>query len=180
MEDGSDGSTALSAILSRAGRRAVGGGLPGAAAGLIQVLTLMWVRTTMNYQYRYGTTMSQALRTLYAQGGVPRFYKGVEFAIVQGPLARFGSTAANDGVNALVQALRATNHWGPGRATFAASLIVGLWRMFLMPLDTCKTVLQVDSTAGFRNLVRKVKAGKISVLYQGSMANALAAIVGHY
>ena len=33
---------------------------------------------------------------------------------------------------------------------------------------------------GFRGLMRKVKAGKISVLYQGSVANALGAIVGHY
>jgi len=49
-----------------------------------------------------------------------------------------------------------------------------------MPIDTCKTVLQVDSTAGFRSLVRKVKAGNIGVLYQGAFANYFSAIVGHY
>jgi hypothetical protein len=43
-----------------------------------------------------------------------------------------------------------------------------------------KTVLQVDSTEGFRNLMRCVKAGKISVLYQGSYANAIASVMGHY
>jgi hypothetical protein len=49
-----------------------------------------------------------------------------------------------------------------------------------MPIDTCKTVLQVDSKEGFRNLMRRVKAGKISVLYQGAIANAMSSMVGHY
>jgi uncharacterized integral membrane protein len=44
-----------------------------------------------------------------------------------------------------------------------------MWRMLLMPMDTCKTVLQVDSVTGFRNLMRKVKAGQIQVLYQGEL-----------
>ena len=41
-------------ILAKAGRRALGGGLSGAAAGIAQVLLLMWLRTAMNYQYRHG------------------------------------------------------------------------------------------------------------------------------
>jgi hypothetical protein len=32
---------------------------------LLQVLSLMWLRTTVNYQYRFGTSTSVALRTLY-------------------------------------------------------------------------------------------------------------------
>ena len=35
---------------SRCGDRALGGGLPGASAMAIQVLSLMWLRTTVNYQ----------------------------------------------------------------------------------------------------------------------------------
>jgi hypothetical protein len=52
--------------------------------------------------------------------------------------------------------------------------------MMLMPIDTAKTVLQVDSVEGFRNLVRRVKAGKITVLYEGAIASAFAAVIGHY
>ena len=53
------------------------------------------MRTTMNYQYRYGTTTRQALATLYKEGGggingVLRFYKGYLPALAQGPLSRFG------------------------------------------------------------------------------------------
>jgi hypothetical protein len=73
-----------------------------------------------------------------------------------------------------------TADWGAARGTFIASILVGVWRILLMPIDTCKTVLQVDNTAGFRSLVRKVKAGNVGVLYQGAMANYFSAIVGHY
>ena len=43
-----------------------------------------------------------------------------------------------------------------------------------------KTVLQVDSYEGFRGLMRRVRAGKINVLYAGAFANTIAAIMGHY
>lgn len=65
----------LGATLKKAAARSLGGGLPGAAAMGVQVLSLMWLRTTVNYQYRYGMTTGQALRTLYKEGGIPRFYK---------------------------------------------------------------------------------------------------------
>lgn len=48
-------------------------------------------------RYRYGTTTTQALRTLYKEGGIPRFYRGLLPALLQAPLSRFGDTAANAG-----------------------------------------------------------------------------------
>ncbi len=42
--------------------KAIEGGTSGAMAMAIQVTSLMWMRTTMNYQYRYGTTTTQAMR----------------------------------------------------------------------------------------------------------------------
>jgi len=176
----SDDLLTFNQILVKAGKRGLGGGLPGAVAGVVQVVTLMWLRTIINYQSRYGASFRQAFSVLLRQGGLPRFYKGLGFALVQAPLSRFVSTAANDGVEALLSSLEATKDWGPGRSTVVASLVVGLWRMTLMPIDTCKTVLQVDSAEGFRNLMRRVRAGRIGVLYQGAIANALSSIVGHY
>mmetsp|Transcript_34885 Transcript_34885/g.42091 ORF Transcript_34885/g.42091 Transcript_34885/m.42091 type:complete len:397 (+) Transcript_34885:134-1324(+) len=170
----------LSAILYKAGKRGIGGGIPGAIAGAVQVFCLMWLRTIINYQYRYGTTIRQAVGTLLNEGGIQRFYRGVGFALIQAPLSRFVSTAANDGVEAFLSDLERTKTWGPGRCTAVASIVVGVFRMLLMPIDTCKTVLQVDSTEGFRSLMRKVRAGKVVLLYQGSIANALSAVVSHY
>lgn len=82
--------------LTLARQKALAGGVSGFVAGVIQVLTLMWLRTTVNYQYRYGLSMTTAIRELYRQGGINRFYRGLPYAIIQGPLARFGGIAAND------------------------------------------------------------------------------------
>ena len=42
------------AIFEKAGKKALGGGKAGAAAAVVQVCSLMWLRTSMNYQYRFG------------------------------------------------------------------------------------------------------------------------------
>lgn len=170
----------FSEILKKAGKSGIGGGVPGAIAGVCQVFSLMWLRTVMNYQCRYGASFTQTIRILYNEGGIPRFYRGLSFALVHAPLARFVSTAANDGVETLLANLKISSNWGPGKVTVIASIVVGMWRMLLMPMDTCKTVLQVDSVTGFRNLMRKVKAGQIQVLYQGAIANAVSAVAAHY
>jgi hypothetical protein len=42
----------LGEVLNKAAKRAMGGGIPGMIAMAIQVFALMWMRTTINYQYR--------------------------------------------------------------------------------------------------------------------------------
>jgi hypothetical protein len=70
-------------VLSNASKRALGGGIPGMLAMVIQVFALMWMRTTINYQYRYGGTMFGTLNKLYKEGGIARFYRGLLPALVQ-------------------------------------------------------------------------------------------------
>jgi len=61
----------------------------------IQVTSLMWMRTTMNYQFKNGGGFVHTVKTLWGEGGVVRFYRGVVPALVIGPISRFGDTAAN-------------------------------------------------------------------------------------
>lgn len=82
-------------VLKTSLNKAFAGGLTGSVAGVAQVLMFMWLRTAMNYQYRHGGSLRYVLATLWGDGGVRRFYRGLPFAIVQGPLSRFGSAAAN-------------------------------------------------------------------------------------
>lgn len=91
------------AILKKASKKALGGGKAGASAAVVQVLSLMWLRTSMNYQYRYGGDLFSSLNTLWKEGGIPRLYQGLPFAIIQGPATRFGDTAANVGILALLE-----------------------------------------------------------------------------
>ena len=95
-------------ILQKASKKALNGGRAGALAAVVQVCTLMWLRTAMNFQYRYGGTLGSSLKELYDDGGVPRLYQGLPFALVQGPLTRFGDTACNIGVLALLEGIPQT------------------------------------------------------------------------
>ncbi|KAL7571726.1 hypothetical protein ACA910_002825 [Epithemia clementina (nom. ined.)] len=170
----------LGQILAKAGQRALGGGMSGALAGVVQVIALMWLRTITNYQYRYGTSFRQALQTLLKDGGIPRLYRGLLFALIQAPASKFAGVAANDGVMSLLGSFQETQLWGPGMTTIVSSVIFGFVRIFLMPIDTMKTVLQVDSHEGFENLMRSLRMGKFSVLYEGAWAVAVMGIVSYY
>lgn len=167
-------------ILREAGKRALGGGLPGAAAMGVQVCSLMWLRTTMNYQYRYGSGTIEAVKTLYADGGIRRFYRGVGPAMFQGPLSRFGDTAANAGALSLLNQNPKTKDLPVAAKTMVASTCAGLWRINLMPIDACKTILQVEGAKGLQVLRAKVAKSGFTVLYAGAGASFGATFAGHF
>lgn len=167
-------------ILEVAWRSALSGGIPGMAAMATQVTTLMWLRTVMNYQYKYGTTMTDAMKILYSQGGVRRFYAGYAPALVQGPLSRFGDTAANTGVLTLLDQYEGTKKLPLAAKTLAASTAAAAFRVLLMPVDTVKTMLQVEGGQGYSLLYQKVKTNGPFVLFHGGAAASLATLAGHY
>lgn len=161
-------------------RDALGGGIPGMVAMFAQVTSLMWLRTTMNYQYSYGTTMTEAMRRLYREGGVRRFYTGYSMALIQGPLSRFGDTAANAGTLSLLEVDHRTRDLPLFIKTLLASINAALFRILLMPIDTCKTMLQVNGSNGWQAIANKVRSHGFGVLYYGSVASATATLAGHY
>mmetsp|Transcript_9546 Transcript_9546/g.21540 ORF Transcript_9546/g.21540 Transcript_9546/m.21540 type:complete len:291 (+) Transcript_9546:100-972(+) len=165
-------------ILDKASASAVRGGTAGAVAMGLNVGALMWMRTTVNYQYRNGCSFPVALKTLYADGGIPRFYRGVLPALLQGPLSRFGDTAANTGMLTLMNSMDSTKDLNVAYKTVTASAAAAIFRIFLMPIDTVKTTMQV--TGKFSNVVKKVKVEGVPALYHGSLAAASATFVGHY
>lgn len=168
------------AVFGKAAKKALGGGKAGAAAAVVQVCSLMWLRTSMNYQYRFGGTLSSSLKELYSQGGIPRLYQGLPFAIVQGPLTRFGDTAANVGILALLESIPETAALPLPVKTAAGSITAGLWRIVLMPIDTSKTSMQVEGAAGLEKLKQRVIESGPSPLYQGALASAAATAAGHF
>ncbi|KZV60101.1 mitochondrial carrier [Peniophora sp. CONT] len=166
--------------LKKALYKALGGGLSGAAAMILQVLTLMPLRTIMNYQYRYGTTTMQAARTLHTEGGFSRYYDGLLAALVQGPLSRFGDTAANAGILALLESNGFMKQLPSFIKTIFASVAAALFRMTLTPIDTVKTTLQTQGKKGWPILGRRIRTYGIWTLWYGAWATAAATFVGHY
>jgi len=160
--------------------RSIQSGLSGAAAMGINVATLMWMRTTINYQYVHGTGTIQTIKTLYNQGGIPRFYRGVAPALIQGPMARFGDTAANTGTIVALDSNEMTQKLPIWAKSACASLMAAAFRITLMPIDTIKTNMQVQGKEGFKNVITKVKTNGPQVLFHGSLASASATWVGHF
>lgn len=163
----------------------------------INVCALMWIRTTINYQYRYGTSTKVAFQTLYKEGGILRFYRGLAPALIQGPLSRFGDTAANTGTLAALDAFELTADLPVAAKTVAASVGAALFRILLMPVDTFKTTMyvsslicftifvhllfrQVEGKDGITKLFAKFRTNGISTFFQGSIAASAATFVGHY
>ena len=155
-------------------------GLSGAGSMVVQVSTLMWMRTIMNYQYRYGGTITHTAKTLYADGGIPRFYRGVSVALLQGPMSRFGDTFSNTLALSLCNDAPILKDAPIFVKTGFASITAGLFRIGLMPVDTVKTSLQVNGRDGMAILRDKMKTGGFRVFYNGSVATATATMVGHY
>ena len=110
----------------------------------------------MNYQYRYGTSTTQAVNTLYADGGFTRYYQGLAAALVQGPVSRFGDTAANAGILALLESNTFMRTLPKFIQTAFASAAAALFRLVLMPVDTVKTTLQTQGKRGWGILTKRV------------------------
>jgi hypothetical protein len=165
----------LGAILAKASKRALGGGLPGFCAMIIQVVTLMWMRTLVNYQYSRGGSFGAAFNKLYAEGGIPRFYNGFWAAIIVGPLSRFGDTAANEGILALCEGVLPT-----AISTIIASAGAACWRIMTQPVQNVKTLMQVEGAAGLGIMLTKVGAGGAGVLWEGALGTMSATWLGHY
>jgi len=166
-------------IASQSLQRAFQSGSAGASAMILEVAGLMWLRTTVNYQYRYGTPMRVALKTLYKQGGVPRFYRGVSAAIIQAPLSRFSDTASNTGVLTFMNSHPEYKHYSIGVKTLAASTSAALLRVIWMPIDTVKTTLQVEGKEGMVLLKQRVKQNPMR-LYYGAVGAMVAKWTAHF
>ena len=165
----------LSVVLKRAGKKALGGGIAGALAMVAQVALLMWMRTVMNYQHANGMTTSEAFMALYNEGGIARLYQGWQAALLQAPLSRFGDTAANAGMLAVLAGVA----WMPeGIKSFFASWAAAAFRILITPIDAVKTSLQVHGSLA--SLSTKIANEGILCLWTGALATSFATFAGHY
>jgi hypothetical protein len=64
--------------------------------------------------------------------------------------------------------------------TSFGSLIAGLWRTLVLPINTWKTSKQVHGKDGLKILLGKTKTYGISSFYQGGMAEVFSTSITHY
>merc|ERR1712217_991675 len=153
-------------IMGKASKKALSGGIAGMAAQAINVLALMWMRTIMNYQYRYGGGLTETVKKLYAEGGIPRFYRGLAPGLIQAPVSRFGDTAANDG------ALAALEHTTlPTAAKAMAATWVGHYPWFCTNNQLREVLPPFEFTYG--KYVRNAVIGFASAAVSDTCSNSL-------
>lgn len=163
-------------ILNKALNKSFNVGMAGYGAMAFQVGSLMWLRTTMNYQFKNGGGTINTLKKLYAEGGIPRFYRGVGFALINAPLSRFGDTAANMTAMTYLE----DSKLNKAQKTFIGSLCAGAWRLTIIPVDSFKSHLQVHGSQGLNMLLSKIKQNGVKTLYNGSSAAFTGTVVGHF
>lgn len=163
-------------ILEKSYKKAINGGAAGFMAMSFQVTSLMWLRTIVNHQYRTGYTFKSTYNTLMKEGGIIRFYRGYPYAMMLAPLSRFGDTAMNIGVMTMLE----DKDLSLSTKTFLGSCGASLWRISIMPFDTCKTSMQVNGSNGMKILRDKIRVNGYGTLYHGSLAAAGSTLVGHF
>ena len=157
-------------------QQAIKAGLNGYKAMTIQVFSLMWLRTIMNYQYKNGGSFKEVFLKLYKEGGIRRFYSGIIPALVQGPLCRFGDTFSN----AIVLNILKNYNIPIFIKTGIASSTAGLIRIILTPVDIVKTMKQTEGGNAMKMIKKKIKENGLISLYDGAMANGVLTLIGHY
>jgi len=168
----------LAAILTTVREKALGTGKASVISAFAQVFSMMWLHTSLNYQYRYGGNLTSTLSKLYKEGGIGRLYRGLPIAMVQAPLVRFGMIAANVGMLALLDSFAVSAMLPLPIKVAAGAITGGLWKIFCMPIDTAKMAMNVEGKAGFRKLRDKVLRVGPGPLYQGYRAALAASFSG--
>lgn len=69
---------------------------------------------------------------------------------------RFGAVAANEAMLLLPGVIPALQRLPPSVNTAFGSLMYSGWRALLMPIDTSKTIMQVDGNAGTSYILSQV------------------------
>lgn len=115
------------------------------------------LRTTLNYQHVHDITTTKAIKTLYGNGSYSRYYRGLAIALIYRSLARFGDTAANDGVLALLGSNMSTKELPSPIKTVFASLCATAFRIILTPVETVASTIQIEGLKpGLKSLRRRV------------------------
>ena len=159
-------------------------GIASAGAMYVNIFALMWLYTIIAYQNVKGCTSYKAVRTLYSEGGIYRFYRGLIPAMIIGPLSRFGDTFANHMViNTVDECLQCGEDIPLLFKTLPASVISALYRLLLFPIDTLLSINQVRGCsfgAGIGGVVEKFKTSGLGGIYNGAGVYFTGHLLSHW
>ncbi|VBB19022.1 hypothetical protein YASMINEVIRUS_1554 [Yasminevirus sp. GU-2018] len=154
--------------------------LSGSVATVAQVCSFMWMRTIMNHQYYHGGTFKSTFNTLYKEGGVRRLYKGFGVTLLYVPMCRFGDILTNVGTVRYLNSNPETKDLSFSTKTFCGTLLAGVWRVGISPIDAVKNSLQVNGRNATKILRDKIKTHGMRVMYHGSPMTFMTCVTRDY
>ena len=131
----------------------------GITSGIIQVSSLLWLRTINNYQYKYGTPLIDTFKLLYKNGGFIRFYRGYVPSMFVASSCKFGE------LNAYYYSKEM--NLSKLESLFLISSVSSIVKLSIIPVDTLDVFLQVEGKKGINILYNKIRTHGIKVLYYG-------------
>mgnify|MGYP003682349665 FL=1 len=132
--------------------------LGGTLAMSTQITCFYWLKTLTTYQYKTGLKLYLALKNLYKQNGLIRFYNGYIPSLIMGSYCRFGDVASYKYFNQ-------NNNLNNLEKSIYSSVCSTVWRINLMPIDTLDNMLQVYGKDGYSILKQKINKKGIKILY---------------
>jgi hypothetical protein len=132
-------------------------GFTSAQAMVFNIFALMWLQTVCQYQWRHGGSASNAILVLWSKGGITRFYAGLPVALIQGPLARGVAASANFATLAAMSQSPLTDQLPLVVVTAVSAFAAAVFRLLHYPLDTIKTMSQVEGANAMAALRKKIQ-----------------------
>lgn len=151
-------------------------GIGGFKAKTIQIISLNWLKTIMNYQNNNGTSFKKTIKILYKEGGIKRFFLGITPSLIQGPIIRFGDTFCNE----IILDLMEKSNKSIFIKTFISSSTACLFRILMNPLHNFKIIYQIEGKNAKKIIKEKIKKNGFISLYQGSFGNGFLNLISSY
>ena len=133
----------------------------GITSSIIQVSSLLWLRTATIYQHKYGGGMINTISFLYKNGGIIRFYRGYFPCLLVASTCKSSELFGYYSVKKLNLSIN-------NQSLYITS-ISNLGRILIVPLDTLDTFYQLYGSKGYSMLNAKIKNNGLGSLYNGSL-----------
>lgn len=160
-------------------RKAVESGVAGSQAMMVNVTTLMWLNTIVNYQYYHGTHMKDSIETLYRNGGIRRFYTGFIPTLMHGSTSRFCDFYSHSLSKHICQECLSVSTDSTLNSVILSAGISSGFRSILTPLETVKLIYQIDGNNATDKIKKKIKAHGLKNMWSGSGAVMTANFFGY-
>lgn len=138
-------------------------------ATTVNTSLFLWLNTITHHQYNHGDSFVKTFRSLYKEGGFPRFYSAFLPTLVNSSSNRF--------VDYLSHELIPTNNLT--YKVFVGGLIASCFKTLITPLEGYKVISQRYGNRAHKIIRLNIRKQGLKTMWRGSTDNGLSNYVEH-